>query len=99
MDELVSEGLRLDAHFARPAGLTRVPGLLILPGFPRGPGGAATVGSTYASLIDRVADVAGMGRARDHDAGHRRVRGGLLDRRLARRRPGRDRRARDAAAT
>ena len=59
MDELVSEGLRLDAHFARPAGLTRVPGLLILPGFPRGPGGAATVGSTYASLIDRVADVAG----------------------------------------
>ncbi len=59
MDELVSEGLRLDAHFARPAGLTRVPGLLILPGFPRGPGGAATVGSTYASLINRVADVAG----------------------------------------
>ena len=59
MDELLSEGLRLDAHFARPPGLTRVPGLVVLPGFPRGPGGAATVGSTYKSLIDRVANEAG----------------------------------------
>ena len=59
MEELVSEGLRLGVHFARPAGLTRVPGLLVLPGFPRGPGGAATVGSTYAGLVDRIAREAG----------------------------------------
>jgi len=44
MEELVSEGLRLGAHFARPAGVTRVPGLLVLPGFPRGAGGAACCG-------------------------------------------------------
>ncbi len=55
IEEIVSEGLRLGAHFARPAGLTRVPALLMLPGFPRGPGGAATVGNTYASLADRIA--------------------------------------------
>jgi putative redox protein len=61
LEEITSEGLRLGAHFARPAGLARVPGLLILPGFPRGPGGAATVGNTYASLVDRIAREAGWG--------------------------------------
>jgi putative redox protein len=59
LEEISSEGLRLGAHFARPVGLTRVPGLIVLPGFPRGPGGAATVGNTYASLVDRVALEAG----------------------------------------
>ena len=59
LEEIISEGLRLGAHFARPPGLARVPGLLILPGFPRGPGGAAAVGNTYASLVDRIAREAG----------------------------------------
>ena len=59
VEEIVSEGLRLGAHFARPVGLTRVPGLVLLPGFPRGQGGAATVGNTYASLVDRIAREAG----------------------------------------
>jgi putative redox protein len=59
LEEITSEGLRLSAHFSRPPGLNRVPGLVVLPGFPRGPGGAATVGNTYASLVDRVAREAG----------------------------------------
>jgi uncharacterized protein len=61
VDEIISEGLRLSAHFARPVGVTRVPGLIVLPGFPRGPGGAATVGNTYASLVDRISREAGWG--------------------------------------
>jgi putative redox protein len=59
VDEIISEGLRLGAHFARPAGLARVPGALVLPGFPRGVGGAATVGNTYSNLVDRLAREAG----------------------------------------
>jgi putative redox protein len=59
MEEILSEGLRLGAHFARPAGVTRVPALLVLPGFPRGPGGAATVGNTDQTLCDRVARESG----------------------------------------
>jgi putative redox protein len=59
MEEIISEGLRLSAHFARPSGLTRVPALLVLPGFPRGVGGAAALGNTDASLCDRVAREAG----------------------------------------
>lgn len=59
MEELVSEGLRLGAHFARPAGMTRVPGLLVLPGFPRGAGGAAAVGNTDQTLCDRIARESG----------------------------------------
>ena len=59
MEEIVSEGLRLGAHFARPAGITRVPALLVLPGFPRGAGGAAALGNTDATLCDRVAREAG----------------------------------------
>jgi len=59
VDEIISEGLRLGAHFARPVGMARVPGLVLLPGFPRGQGGAATVGNTYASLVDRIARDAG----------------------------------------
>jgi putative redox protein len=59
MEELLSEGLRLSAHFARPSGVTRVPAVLVLPGFPRGPGGAATVGNTDQTLCDRVARESG----------------------------------------
>jgi pimeloyl-ACP methyl ester carboxylesterase len=59
MDELVSEGLRLGAHFARPAGVTRVPALLVLPGFPRGAGGAAALGNTDQTLCDRIARESG----------------------------------------
>jgi uncharacterized protein len=59
MEEILSEGLRLGAHFARPTGLTRVPALLVLPGFPRGPGGAATVGNTDQTLCDRIARESG----------------------------------------
>ena len=59
MEEIISEGLRLGAHFARPSGTTRVPALLVLPGFPRGPGGAASVGNTDQSLCDRVARESG----------------------------------------
>ena len=59
MEELLSDGLRLAAHFARPSGVTRVPALLVLPGFPRGPGGAATVGNTDQTLCDRVARESG----------------------------------------
>src|SRR5436853_7524906 len=59
MEGTFCEGLRLGAHFARPPGLTRVPALLVLPGFPRGPGGAATVGNTDQILCDRVARQAG----------------------------------------
>ena len=59
MEEIVSEGLRLSAHFARPPGVTRVPALLVLPGFPRGAAGAASLGNTDVSLCDRVAREAG----------------------------------------
>jgi putative redox protein len=55
VDEIISEGLRLGAHFARPSGMTRVPAVLVLPGFPRGPGGAAALGNTDQTLCDRVA--------------------------------------------
>jgi alpha/beta superfamily hydrolase len=59
MEELISEGLRLGAHFARPPGVTRVPGLLVLPGFPRGAGGAAALGNTDQTVCDRMAREAG----------------------------------------
>jgi putative redox protein len=59
MDEIISEELRLGAHFARPTGMARVPALLVLPGFPRGPGGAASLGNTDQTLCDRVARDAG----------------------------------------
>lgn len=54
MEEFSSEGLRLAAHWRRPPGAGRVPALVLLPGFPRGTGGAAMVGATYALLVDRV---------------------------------------------
>src|SRR5215468_10824746 len=59
MEEIISEGLRLGAHFARPNSATRVPALVVLPGFPRGPGGAAALGNTDQTLCDRVARESG----------------------------------------
>ncbi len=56
---LTSEGLRLGAHFSRPPGLARVPGLVLCHGFPSGPRGAATYGATYPELADRLARDAG----------------------------------------
>ena len=54
MEEFFSEGLRLAAHWRRPSVAGRVPALVLLPGFPRGTGGAAMVGATYALLVDRI---------------------------------------------
>jgi putative redox protein len=59
MDDIVSDGLRLPARFARPPGTARVPALLLLPGFPRGTGGAAMSGHTYPPLADRIGREAG----------------------------------------
>ena len=53
-EEFTSEGLRLAAHLRRPPGVARVPALVLCPGFPRGAGGAAMVGRTYAQLVDRI---------------------------------------------
>jgi uncharacterized protein len=61
LEEIASEGLRLSAHFSRPVGTARVPGLIVLPGFPRGQGGASTVGNTYANLTDRISREGGWG--------------------------------------
>ncbi|MEY2473433.1 MAG: uncharacterized protein QOK28_2762 [Actinomycetota bacterium] len=50
-----SDGLRLACHLARPPGVARVPGLVLIHGFPQGPRGAATSASTYPELADRLA--------------------------------------------
>jgi pimeloyl-ACP methyl ester carboxylesterase len=55
MDEIVSDGLHLAANWSRPPGIAKVPALILLPGFPRGTGGAAMSGHTYPPLADRVA--------------------------------------------
>ena len=59
MDEIISEGLRLSAHYARPSTSAKLPTLLLLPGFPRGTGGAAMSGNTYPLFADRIARDAG----------------------------------------
>lgn len=59
MEEIISDGLRLAAHFRRPAGGARVRGVVLLPGFPRGTGGAAMSGNTYPQLVDHVAMTSG----------------------------------------
>lgn len=61
-DELVSEGVRLVAHIARPAPGTTAPGrpgLVVCHGFPNGPKSAAASGQTYPELADRLAADAG----------------------------------------
>src|SRR5690348_10779373 len=59
MEDIVSDGLRLPARFARPAGTARVPALLLLPGFPRGTGAAPMSARTPPPLADRIARAAG----------------------------------------
>ncbi len=58
---IVSAGLRLAAHLARPGKPTSEPppGLILCHGFPAGPGGAATSGQTYPELADHLAAEAG----------------------------------------
>lgn len=55
---LVSDGLKLEAHLARPplsAGRAVQPGLVICHGFPVGEGAAASAGHTFPQLADRIA--------------------------------------------
>ncbi len=59
MDEITSEGLRLSAHYAKPHGTGRFPTLILLPGFPRGTGGAAMAGNTYPQFVERIVRDAG----------------------------------------
>jgi len=61
-DVVQSNGLRLAAHLARPAGAVgagRLPALVLSHGFPAGPRGAATAAQTYPQLADRLAAEAG----------------------------------------
>ncbi|HEX2701178.1 MAG TPA: alpha/beta fold hydrolase [Acidimicrobiales bacterium] len=57
---IVSDGLTLCGHLARPAASSGGPGLarhglVICHGFPAGPGGAASTARSYPNLADRVA--------------------------------------------
>jgi putative redox protein len=52
--ELRSDGLVLRGYFARPAGQARVPAVIVVPGFPRGTGGAATSTHVYRTLAERL---------------------------------------------
>ena len=54
LEEIVSEGLRLQAHLARPPGVGRVPGLVLLAGFPRGAGGATLTIPGWAEVVESV---------------------------------------------
>jgi pimeloyl-ACP methyl ester carboxylesterase len=61
-DVLVSEGLRLAAHIARPSGGDAAPGhpgMVVCHGFPNGPKSAAASGQTYPELADRLMEEAG----------------------------------------
>ena len=61
---IVSEGLRLCGHVARPPASSGGPGsvrhgLVLCHGFPSGPGGGPTAARTYPHLADRIAADAG----------------------------------------
>src|SRR5687767_7875911 len=61
-DVIVSDGLKLAAHLAKPAhsvGAPGHPGLVVCHGFPNGPKSAAASGQTYPELADRLAEEAG----------------------------------------
>jgi putative redox protein len=62
MDDTIlsTGGLRLSAHLALPPPPGRAHGLVVCHGFPNGPRGAATVGTTYADLADRLARDSGF---------------------------------------
>ena len=56
MDDSIPSGeLRLSAHLARPSSPGRGLGLVLCHGLPNPPRGAATVGTTYPDLADRLA--------------------------------------------
>jgi putative redox protein len=54
-DTLLVGDLKLSAHRALPPAPGRAMGLVVCHGFPNGPRGAATVGTTYPDLADRLA--------------------------------------------
>ena len=61
MDDTISSGaLRLSAHLATPPAPGRGIGLVLCHGLPNGPRGAATVGTTYPDLADRLARDGGL---------------------------------------
>ncbi len=51
--------MRLDAHFARPSGAGRVPGLVLCHGFPAPPLGSSAAGATFPELADRITSTCG----------------------------------------
>src|SRR5436305_13397161 len=60
MDDSIPSGdLKLSAHLALPAPPGRALGLVLCHGLPNPPRGAATVGTTYPDLADRIAAEAG----------------------------------------
>jgi alpha/beta superfamily hydrolase len=60
MDETILSGdLRLSAHVAKPSTPGPGLGLVLCHGLPNPPRGAATVGTTYPDLADRIAAEAG----------------------------------------
>jgi putative redox protein len=60
MDEFIeADGIRLAAHWARPTGSGRVPGLVLSHGFPLPPRGQVASGITFPDLADRIARDAG----------------------------------------
>jgi putative redox protein len=54
-DTILSDDLRLAAHFALPATPRSSPGLVLCHGLPNDPRGATTVGTTYPELADHIA--------------------------------------------
>ncbi|HEX9467138.1 MAG TPA: alpha/beta fold hydrolase [Acidimicrobiia bacterium] len=58
-DSIVSGQLRLSAHVAVPSAPGGGMGLVLCHGLPNPPRGAATVGTTYPDLADRIASEAG----------------------------------------
>ena len=58
-DAILSDDLKLAAHFATPPPPGRGLGLVLCHGLPSGPRGASAVGNTYPELADRIAREAG----------------------------------------
>jgi fermentation-respiration switch protein FrsA (DUF1100 family) len=52
---ILSDGISLAAHFARPEGNGRAPAIVVCHGFPTGPRGAAASAATFPELADRIA--------------------------------------------
>lgn len=54
-----AETIRLAAHWARPSGGRRVPGIVLSHGFPQPPRGRIASGLTFPGLADRIAEEVG----------------------------------------